>query len=906
MITIDCIQYRVLSSEFKKVEQMYPTLNVLDKVGLYDRVSSLITELSQMSTFETVIFGKPTHGGYLPIQCNVQHRLLFNCDETHRHNILTNISSQKINDIHFISKLTESNCILFTERYEPIYELYVSTYYPIIISNKSSLPGYVSYPLSNTQLIILIPEYLNSRFILHFADCIINNTICYDNLIQLCVMVKNGGDDFVKMLQTNLPFIDRWTILDTGSTDDTVNNIKTVMVGKPGQLFQEPFINFGESRNRCLELAGSTCTYNVMLDDTYHLKEDLRTFLQYVRGDQNVDSFSMYITQNDLAYASTRVFKSKRNLKYKYAIHEVIQEENNYNIIIPKENAYIYDMPSDKLRIRTSERKQQDIYMLQNEIDKNPEDPRSYYYMAQTYNGMFLYEEAYNWFLKRILHPETGFVAEKHEACLESGRIAQYALNKPATEFMKWYEMAHQVDPERPESLYFMGLYYYESQNNIPLAFHYVSRGFKLGFPEHRQYCLKPSISYHHIPKLLAMMCLDMNEYALGESACALYLKHSTSTEDPNMYETMVSWNKIFTLLVHSLKYPIPNSVICPDKPICCFISPSGLGGNWTGSDILKKGLGGSESYVIEMASQIQRRGHFNVIVFCDSSSGEIFNDVLYIPLNQLFDFLTGYKINTCIVNRFSEFLPVVMNGHVENIYLMAHDTAFSGNIIRLDSKLKGVFCLTPWHKETIAKQYPALKEMIKIIGHGIHPFEVGQKIDGRFIYSSFANRGLYELLLMWSKIIEWKPSATLHIYCDIDSSYMLESYGELMGKIRDLMSLPGVVHHGFVKKAVLYEAWKTSEVWLYPTSFTETFCVSALEAAASKTFAITTNIAGLQETVGDRGIVIDITNLDDAVNVVINALENKSRMETLIQRNYEWSLQQNWECQANILETYC
>src|SRR3989344_9698306 len=46
-------------------------------------------------------------------------------------------------------------------------------------------------------------------------------TFIYDNLINLCFMVKNAGNDFRQVLIDNLPYIDRWTILDTGSTDNT-------------------------------------------------------------------------------------------------------------------------------------------------------------------------------------------------------------------------------------------------------------------------------------------------------------------------------------------------------------------------------------------------------------------------------------------------------------------------------------------------------------------------------------------------------------------------------------------------------------------------------------------------------------------------------------------------------------
>lgn len=112
--------------------------------------------------------------------------------------------------------------------------------------------------------------------------------ICtYDNLIHICFMVKNAGPKFRKYLELNLPYIDRWTILDTGSTDSTVEIIKDVLSCKEGKLYEEPFTNFRDSRNRCLDLAyedgiyfgGNQGVYTIMLDDSYYLEGDTRGYL---------------------------------------------------------------------------------------------------------------------------------------------------------------------------------------------------------------------------------------------------------------------------------------------------------------------------------------------------------------------------------------------------------------------------------------------------------------------------------------------------------------------------------------------------------------------------------------------------------------------------------------------------
>lgn len=899
-VNIDGKLYQVATSEFNQQPSDYSSLYILEKVAHYDRIVSLLSNISNKMQCKSAIFGSITHGGYIPINCSIHTSFLFDC--VHQENISANMENNKqyifLHDLTIINEAFVRKCILYTETYSEQYDEFVRRYNPIILSNRPFMQGYVSYSLPHAPMptFVLIPTHLNGTFSSAFSEYITNNILNYDNLINLCVMVKNGGDSFVSMLESTLPFIDRWTILDTGSTDNTVENAKRIMAGKPGALYQEPFINFGVSRNRCLELAGTHCIYNIMLDDTYHLKGDIRTFLQSIRGDQIADSFSIYITQTDIQYASNRIFKSKRNLKYKYAIHEVIEEKNNMNIIIPKEHAFIYDFQTESLNNRTNARKKQDLEMLRQEIDANPGDPRPYYYMAQTYSGMEQFENAYSWFLKRINHENPGFEQEKHEACIEAGRIAQFALNRQPEEFLKHYELAHVVDPERPDSLYFLGAYY--SNVDTRRAFDYLWNGFNLGFPTHRQYCLKPSITYTHIPKLLTDSCYNLGEYTAGEEASSFYLQHNKGDE------VVLSWNKIFSLLVQSykIKESIKNAPLSVEsKPICCFIAPCGLH-NWTGSDILTKGIGGSESMIVEMASRLSQ---FKVMVFCNCLKEEVYENVRYIPLEQLFHTLHSQIIHSCIVSRYSEYLPVAINSNAENIYLMAHDVAFSGNVITLHPKLKGVICLGDWHAGHIVSQYPVLKPLIKIIGHGIDAFKLEttsvNKIPYKFIYSSLANRGLYNLLLMWPKILQWQSSATLHIYCNIDSEYMVNTYGDEMKKIRHLINTtPGVKYYGYVDKQTLYESWKTSDVWFYPTEFSETFCVTALEAAASKTLVIASNLAGLKDTVANRGILVD--QIDD-VDAIIKIMEDKGNRKALIDANYEWASTNTWDRQCAKLE---
>ena len=88
-----------------------------------------------------------------------------------------------------------------------------------------------------------------------------------------------------------------------------------------------------------------------------------------------------------------------------------------------------------------------------------------------------------------------------------------------------------------------------------------------------------------------------------------------------------------------------------------------------------------------------------------------------------------------------------------------------------------------------------------------------------------------------------------------------------------------------------------------------ETFCLTALEAARSKTLVVTNNLAALQNTVGNRGIVIPIDKMEDVMTKewqtrALDAMRpylsgEEDDTKRLIDRNYEWAAEKSWENRA-------
>ena len=983
IVSINKKDFHVEQDEFMEIKhETFSNLKIFKDVGKYERITGLLSEMTRVKSINTspntnkpqytLLCINVTHGGFLAINSINHFKEVYGICEvsSHYNNATKNLEKISIPNIFFTDKnnnldeiidyttdnITDNNLIIYIEKTPTtsnIFEdndnkwlkLLIDKYKPCIVWDTHNdathdadvtLEDYTEYKLSNSGIKIHVPLFCNEAFkeVFKYYKEESSNIVSYDNLIHLCIMVKNAGPQFERMLQQNMPIIDKWTILDTGSTDDTLDIIKRTLVGKKnGELYEEPFINFRDSRNRLLDLAGTSCKYIIMLDDTYVIEGDLRSFLNETRGDQLSDSYTIHIKSEDTVYGSNRIIKSDTGLRYVHTIHEVISDKNNVNIVIPAEIVAINDGRFDYMEKRTNDRKHLDLELLFEEVRISPHDPRAYYYLAQTYNCLNDHENTLKYFLKRAEFPNSGFHQEYVDALFEAARTMNFKLNRPWSECEEMYNRCYMADPSRPEALYFIGIHYYLEGGmlNIKIAYEKFKKAYQIGFPIHCQYSLKPTLSYHFLPKFLTKICYDLEDYDLGKDAAYFFLKNNKPSDDS--YAEIVSWYNIFDKMLNYTRITDARPIKVQEKKIFCFLADGGFN-KWSGSSILNIGVGGSETYIIEHARYIQKSGEFDVYVFCNCEDrGEIFEGVVYKPISEYYRFIKENYVHTCIVSRFTEYIPVTLKSFTENVYLVVHDLTPTGSVIPIDIKLKKIFCLTEWHVEYFCNIFPQLKDITVPFYYGIDfdkflikddvkNQEINKKVPHRFIYSSFPNRGLLELLKMWPKIYEHQPLASLHIYSDVNNLWSNQVEPQKMNNIRQLLldyknlvdkNGMNIYYHGWVDKKTLASAWIAADIWFYPCTFMETFCLTALEAAATKTLVVTNNLAALQNTVGNRGVIIKGDPMTEewrekALKKVFKIMDktNERLKSTLIEANYEWAMDLSWENRAKLLlDTY-
>lgn len=289
----------------------------------------------------------------------------------------------------------------------------------------------------------------------------------------------------------------------------------------------------------------------------------------------------------------------------------------------------------------------------------------------------------------------------------------------------------------------------------------------------------------------------------------------------------------------------------------------------WSPRSVDEGGIGGSETCAVYAAREFARKGWRSVVFGdCAGLEGE-YDGVRYIDHPKFRPFIESNRIDFFVSSRRADILDLPIRAEKKAVWV--HDVWLDADPkadLRL-SKLDKIFLLSPWHKSFFTGHHQGVpEEKIHVTRNAIDLGRFSQKLNkvpGRMIYSSSPDRGLETLLDMMPEILERVPDAELHVFYGFENwlkSAQEARNGELVARIEKLrarLQEPGVVYRGRVGQKALAREFLKAELWAYPTWFTETFCISALEAMASGTPIVTTDVAALQTTVGDAGIQVPV-----------------------------------------------
>lgn len=303
---------------------------------------------------------------------------------------------------------------------------------------------------------------------------------------------------------------------------------------------------------------------------------------------------------------------------------------------------------------------------------------------------------------------------------------------------------------------------------------------------------------------------------------------------------------------------------------------------------LFHRGLGGSESAVINISKELRDLGHtVHVYNNCqvDVPYCEMGNDYFPIievetPHSKYYDYMIASRSLSPFApaeHRYMFTRGVVPNyDKIQSIskykVLWLHDTFVDGDPLLESYVMHGlvhqIFTLSDWHTSYILncqhgrrRNFEVLKNSIYQTRNGIweepnYPVDISKKDHNLFVYNSSVSKGMVPLVQrIWPQVKARIPNARLVIiggYYRLASTEPADEQEQKYRQLRDNNRDPSITFTGIISQREIYRWLERAGFMIYPAAFPETFGISTLEALSRNTPIITCQFGALEETAID------------------------------------------------------
>lgn len=352
--------------------------------------------------------------------------------------------------------------------------------------------------------------------------------------ITLCMIVKDESHIIHEALESVSPFIDRYDICDTGSSDNTKEIIKEFFdkKGIPGNVYDIPWEGFGKSRTKALEMCkhDEAAEYAWMMDadDKINGKPDLN-FIEETRA----SAYSLRIVRGEgFTWWRNQIFRIDDGWHYVGILHEYADNEDrdgkpshqlpgNYHLEARTEGARNVGVTPREKYLKDAELLESALTDSENE-NYDPENQRYHFYLAQSYFDAGEYEKASDWYKKRA---EMGGWQEEVYYSIYRIAICSGLMNEPWEKTMMHFMMAWNYRPHRVEPLHQLSRVF--RLNEKPrLAYLYAKMAKEMPYPDFDILFISSEVYNWQSLDEYASTAYYVNDLDGGKEACEELLKN--------------------------------------------------------------------------------------------------------------------------------------------------------------------------------------------------------------------------------------------------------------------------------------------------------------------------------------------------------------------------------------------
>ncbi|MEE9584734.1 MAG: glycosyltransferase [Candidatus Brocadiales bacterium] len=710
--------------------------------------------------------------------------------------------------------------------------------------------------------------------------------------IAASLIVYKGGKKLRRCLQSLEKHVDEIVVLDTGPKPN--NQDEKIVLSFGGKYFHDAsfrcahgydFIDdFAGARNLCMSKVVSDYMLWIDSDDLLVDGEALRPLVAEIDQDKMKGCWLEYHYAHDEYGNCTTLFDRERIIKladgwwWQGRLHETLASKNSRSWI----------RSNDVHIVHTSgyqSRAERNFHLLNLMLQEEPDNCRIWVYMAHQHFAGRDWEEAAQWYAKFYNDPRgiseerwnakiyackalrelgryrdsirVGFSALEHMPTLQDSYIEigeSYARLGEWDKAIFWLEQAR--GKPLPTRLVFLNPLDYTFRIPSVLNIAYAATGALDKAIETCQEALQVRPQQEEIVGNLVAYKEAMEKDAKAQN----FYQLTRGMDDDSLLHLGDRLDGIRDYkLVKEITIPAQLRIAArgtqPRMHIYCgqSIRP------WTPQTPEAEGIGGSETACIEISSRLSNDG-WNVVVYGTPASAEgFYNGVGYVKHERFraeehCDILVGFRVP----DLGAELCKAKAK------WLWAHDLNYGDRLNEESASGFGrILGVSEWHSQYLKALYP-FAENVDFVHNGVDVDRFTQwgslqKQSFKCVYASSPDRGLLGLLAIWPEIVRIEPEAELHIFYGFDNIDRLQGpdgiWGqELKAVVMERIDQPGVFYRGNVPQDVLAKEFCSAQVWLYPTSFLEVFCITAVEAMCAGLIPVTSQLGALPEVLGDVG----------------------------------------------------
>lgn len=292
--------------------------------------------------------------------------------------------------------------------------------------------------------------------------------------ICLNMIIRNESHIIRELLESVAPYITTWVIVDTGSDDGTQDIVRNFFAerGIPGFLFERPWRNFGANRTEAMQLAQGHAEYIWMMDadDILVGKPDLSRMA--------ADSYKVPIKYGDLAFQRRQLFRNGLPWRWVGVVHEYPTcDKPATEELLPGD--FWVQARTVGARSHDPEKYLRDAELLLAEVQRNPDDCRSVFYLAQSYRDYGDLRSARQWYTRRA---EMGEWDQEVFCALLRVAECMAGLEEPWPMVLDAYLKAWAYRPVRAEPLCAIATHY-RTNREWQLGYLFAKRATEIPLP---------------------------------------------------------------------------------------------------------------------------------------------------------------------------------------------------------------------------------------------------------------------------------------------------------------------------------------------------------------------------------------------------------------------------------------